>query len=165
LHRNSRNALLNAPDLLTRFAASSILFAVQPPQGGLSFACQQSDEAPHYLIRDRDGCYGEDVRRTVDNLGIEEVLIAPHSPWQNPYCERLIGSIRRDCLNHVIVREERHLRRILKLYFDYYLNSRTHLALGRNAPNPREVEPPHRGSKILALPQVGGLHHRYARCA
>jgi hypothetical protein len=123
------------------------------------------DEAPRFLIRDNDGIYGEEFQRTVENLGVEEVRIAPHSPWQNPYCERLIGSVRRECLDHIIILDERHLRRTLKAYFDYYLNSRTHLALDRNAPNPREVEPPSRGSKVIAMPHVGGLHHRYVRCA
>ena len=123
------------------------------------------DEAPHYLLRDRDGAYGQEFQDTVKNIGIEEVRTTPRSPWQNPYCERLIGTLRRDCLDHVIVLNEQHLRRILKSYFDYYLNSRCHLALERNAPNPREVEPPSRGARILALPQVGGLHHRYVRCA
>ena len=97
-------------------------------------------------------------------MGIEEVLIAPRSPWQNPYCERVIGSIRRECLNHVIVFSERHLHRILTAYFEYYHNSRPHLSLGRNSPIPREVEPPSLG-KVTATPQVGGLHHRYMRAA
>ena len=82
----------------------------------------------------------------------------------NPYAERLIGSIRRECLSHVIILNERHLQRILRSYFDYYLYSRTHLSLGRNAPVEREVEPPEHG-KVVAIPQVGGLHHRYRRAA
>ncbi|MHC4405849.1 MAG: integrase core domain-containing protein, partial [Planctomycetota bacterium] len=96
--------------------------------------------------------------------GIEEVPTAPRSPWQNPYCERVIGSIRRECLNHVIVLSERHLYRILADYFDYYHNSRPHLSLDRNSPTPREVEPPSQG-KVVSIPQVGGLHHRYTRAA
>jgi len=123
------------------------------------------DEAPRFLIRDRDGSYGDDFRRTAESLGIEEVLIAPRSPWQNPYCERLIGSIRRDCLDHVIVLHTRHLRRILSDYFGYYLHARCHRALERNAPVPRAVEPPTQGRRVIAIPYVGGLHHRYARCA
>jgi putative transposase len=95
---------------------------------------------------------------------IEEVKTAYHSPWQNPFVERLIGSVRRECLNHVIVLNERHLHRILSEYFDYYNNSRAHLSLDGNAPLPREVEPPERGD-VIALPQVGGLHHRYTRVA
>ncbi|MGB2985105.1 MAG: integrase core domain-containing protein [Phycisphaerae bacterium] len=122
------------------------------------------DDAPRFLIRDRDGIYGERFRERVANMGIEEVMIAPRSPWQNPYCERLIGSIRRECLDHVIVINERHLRRILRSYCDYYLNSRPHLSLDRNAPTEREVEPPSRG-RVIAIPQVGGLHHRYRRAA
>ena len=122
------------------------------------------DEAPAYLIRDRDGSYGDYFRDRVDSMGIDEVLIAPRSPWQNPYCERVIGSIRRECLDHVIVLNERHLKRILSAYFDYYHNCRTHLSLDRNSPVPREVEPPSRGD-VIATAQVGGLHHRYARAA
>jgi transposase InsO family protein len=97
-------------------------------------------------------------------MGIEEVLIAPRSPWQNPYCERMIGSIRRDCLDHVIVLNERHLHHILSNYFDYYHNSRPHLSLDHNSPTPRRVELPSEG-QVVAVPQVGGLHHRYTRRA
>jgi transposase InsO family protein len=98
------------------------------------------------------------------STGIEEVLTAPHSPWQNPYAERLVGSVRRECLDHVIVLGERHLHRILKAYFAYYHKSRTHLSLGKDAPEPRAVQPPSMG-KIVELPEVGGLHHRYERRA
>jgi putative transposase len=122
------------------------------------------DQAPRFLVRDRDGIYGEDVQRRVQNMGIEQVLIAPRSPWQSPYVERLIGSIRRECLDHVIVFGEEHLRRVLDSYFGYYHESRTHLSLERNAPQPRAVEPPSRG-KIVAIPHLGGLHHRYTRAA
>ena len=101
---------------------------------------------------------------SVATLGIEEVIIAPRSPWQNAFAERLIGSIRRECLDHVIVLNGKHLRRVLRSYFDYYHDSRTHLSLTRNAPNPREVEPTSQG-KVIAIPQVGGLHHRYTRAA
>jgi putative transposase len=97
-------------------------------------------------------------------MGIEEVLTAPHSPWQNPYAERLVGSVRRECLDHVIVLGERHLHRILKGYFAYYHKSRAHLSLGKDAPEPRAVQPPSMG-KIVELPEVGGLHHRYERRA
>ncbi len=89
------------------------------------------DEAPRFLIRDRDGIYGHAFRKRVESLGIEQVLIAPRSPWQNPYAERMIGSIRRECLDHVIVLNERHLRRILRDYFEYYHESRTHLSLAQ----------------------------------
>ena len=97
-------------------------------------------------------------------MGIEEVVTAYWTPWQNPYVERLIGSIRRECLDHVIVLSEEHLRRVLASYFDYYHTSRCHLSLDRNAPIEREVEPPSKG-QVVAVPQVGGLHHRYTRAA
>ena len=92
------------------------------------------------------------------------VRAAPRSPWQNPYVERVIGSIRRECLDHVIILDERHLRRVLRAYLRYYHGSRTHLALGKDAPEPRKVEPPDMG-RIVAFPEVGGLHHRYTRRA
>ncbi len=122
------------------------------------------DEAPRFLIRDRDSIYGEHFRKRVRHMGIEQVVIAYRSPWQSPYVERLIGSIRRECLNRIIVLNVQHLRRILRSYFDYYLCSRTHLSLERNSPSPREIEPPERGN-VIAIPQVGGLHHRYSRAA
>lgn len=122
------------------------------------------DSAPKFLQRDRDGIYGEVFQQRVQSLGIEAIVSAPRSPWQNPYVERLIGSIRRECLDHVIVLNERHLTRILTDYFRYYNESRTHLALDGNSPHPREIEPPERG-RMIAVPQVGGLHHRYTRVA
>ena len=97
-------------------------------------------------------------------MGIEEVITAPRSPWQSPYVERIIGSIRRECLDHVIIFNERHLRRILSDYFAYHQVARPHLALDRNSPVPRRVEPPPEGT-VVAIPQVGGLHHRYRRAA
>jgi len=122
------------------------------------------DEAPRFLIRDRDGIYGQDFRERINHLGIEEVVIAYRSPWQSPYVERLIGPIRRECLDHLIVFNEAHLLRILASYFAYYHEARTHLSLERNAPTSRRVEPPEQG-KVIAIPQVGGLHHRYTRAA
>ncbi len=122
------------------------------------------DEAPRFLLRDRDGIYGVDFRERIMHLGVEEVVTAPRSPWQNPYVERLIGSIRRECIDHVIVLNETHLRRILRSYLAYYHESRAHLSLERNAPVPRRVEHPSEG-KVIAIPQVGGLHHRYKRAA
>lgn len=122
------------------------------------------DEAPGYQIRDHDSIYGDDFQSRVHGLGIDEVPIAPHAPWQNPYCERLIGSIRRECLNHMIVLGELHLKRILTSYFDYYHHARTHLSLDRNSPIPREVEPRSQG-EVIGIPQLGGLHHRYTRAA
>ena len=122
------------------------------------------DTAPRYLIRDRDGIYGRDFGRRVKTLGIKQILSAPRSPWQNPYVERVIGSIRRECLDHVVVFNEIHLRRILRSYVRYYHASRTHLALGKDAPDLREVQPPELG-RIVEFPEVGGLHHRYSRRA
>ena len=97
-------------------------------------------------------------------LGIKQILSAPRSPWQNPYVERVIGSIRRECLDHLVVFNEIHLRRILRSYVRYYHASRTHLALGKDAPDLREVQPPELG-RIVEFPEVGGLHHRYSRRA
>ena len=122
------------------------------------------ETAPRFLLRDRDQIYGEYFRCRVAGMGVEEVVTAARSPWQNPYAERLIGSIRRECLDHVIVLSEKHLRRILREYFRYYHEVRPHQSLERNAPLPREIEPLAKG-KIISLPQVGGLHHRYLRAA
>ena len=122
------------------------------------------DSAPKYLLRDRDGIYGEKFNRRVTSMGIEQVLTAARSPWQNPYVERLIGSIRRECLDHTIILGEHHLRRVLKEYFRYYQASRTHLGLEKDCPDSRPVEPPVFGP-INAEPMVGGLHHRYFRKA
>jgi putative transposase len=122
------------------------------------------DEAPRYLLRDRDRVYGASFRQRVRNMGSEEVLIAPRSPWQNPYVERLIGSIRRECLDHVIVLHERHLRRLLTGYFQYYHHWRTHRALDMDCPVPRPVQRPEVGL-IREVPEVGGLHHHYERRA
>lgn len=122
------------------------------------------DTSPKYLLRDRDKVYGDWFRKRVKDMGIEEVLTAPHSPWQNPYSERLNGSIRRECLDHVIVSSENHLRRILAGYVEYYNQSRTHLSLDMDSPESRLVQTPEQGN-VVAVPQVGGLHHRYQRQA
>jgi putative transposase len=122
------------------------------------------DTAPRYLIRDRDGVYGRHFRNRAEGMGIQEVLTAARSPWQNPFAQRLIGSIRLECLNHVIVLGEQHLRWTLKRYFRYYLDSRTHLSLHKDAPNPRPIQTLETGN-IVQIPDVGGLHHRYERCA
>jgi putative transposase len=122
------------------------------------------DSAPRFLLRDRDGSYGQVFSQTASAMGIEELLTAPHSPWQNPFCERMVGSIRRECLDHVIILSEHALRRILRSYFDYYERSRTHLALEKDTPLPRPVQPPALGN-VIELPEVDGLHHRYERRA
>jgi putative transposase len=122
------------------------------------------DQAPRYVLRDRDAIYGREFAAMTRDMGMEEVLTAPRSPWQNPFAERLVGSIRRECLDHVMVWNERSLRRTLQSYFAYYQRSRTHLALGKDAPESRAVEPPEQG-RVVAIPQVGGLHHRYQRRA
>jgi transposase InsO family protein len=122
------------------------------------------ETAPRYLIHDRDGIYGSEVSRCLTSLNIEEVRTAPRAPWQNPYVERMIGSIRRELLDHVIVWNERHLRRLLSSYLAYYHQARPHMGLGHNAPEPRAVEPPERG-RVVSEPMVGGLYHRYRRSA
>ena len=122
------------------------------------------DNAPRYLLRDRDSAYGREFSETAKSMGIHEVLTAPQSPWQNAYLERLVGSIRRECLDHVIVLNETGLRRVLKSYFAYYEQSRTHLSLGKDAPISRPIQPPAMG-RVVQIPQVGGLHHRYERFA
>ena len=122
------------------------------------------DSAPRYLLRDRDRIYSGEFRRRVKGMRIAEVLTAPRAPCQNPFAERVIGTIRRELLDHVIVLSEGHLRRRLQSYLRYYHGSRTHLALEKDEPEPRTVEPPEHG-RVVALPLVGGLHHRYVRRA
>jgi hypothetical protein len=120
--------------------------------------------APRYLLRDRDAVYSDLFRRRTKGLGVHEVLIAARWPWQNPYAERMIGTIRRDLLDHVIVLGDEHLRHLLRGYLAYYHGSRTHLSLAKDAPEPRPVEAPELGN-VVALPEVRGLHHRYTRRA
>ncbi len=120
--------------------------------------------APKYLLRDRDAIYGSQFQKRVQSMGIEEVLSAPRSPWQNAFVERVIGSIRRDCLDHVVVLNDRHLKRILTSYFNYYHCWRTHLSLGMDSPESRSVQSPEPG-KVVQFPEVGGLHHHYERVA
>jgi hypothetical protein len=121
--------------------------------------------APRYLLRDRDAIYGGEFCRRVKTMGIQEVRIAARSPWQSPYVERVIGTLRRELLDHVIVLGEPHLCRLLRRYLDeYYHPCRTHLSLGKDTPMGREVEPPEIG-EVTELPVVGGLHHRYTRRA
>src|SRR5438477_8143888 len=154
----------------------SVTVPVEDPKGppttlvGADWTGQQLREAfpfaqlPRYLLRDRDAIFGDDFREHVRDMGICEVLSAPRSPWQRAYIERVIGSVRRECLDHMIVFHETSLRRTLTSYFDYYHRSRTHLSLGKDAPEPRAIHPPAMGS-VVALPLVGGLHHRYERRA
>ena len=118
------------------------------------------ETAPRYLLRDRDRIYGEIFVERVRAMGIRDRPVAPRSPWQNGYCERAIGSVRRDCLDHVVVFGERHLRHLLRCYADYYNQSRTHLSLGKDAPVRRQVLSV---GQIVARPMLGGLHHRYVR--
>ncbi len=118
------------------------------------------DEAPRYMIRDRDCIYGAVVTRRLRAMGIRDKPIAPASPWQNGFVERLIGSIRRECVDHIIVLGEAHLRRILKSYARYYNATRTHLALGKDAPVSRPVQ---RTGMVRSLAILGGLHHHYLR--
>jgi hypothetical protein len=108
--------------------------------------------------------YGDCFRNRLRDMGITEVSAAPQSPWQNPFAERLVGSIGRECLDHMIVQGEKHLRRILKSHFDYYLGSRTHLSLAKDAPTTRVPQGPEAG-EIVEIPQSGGLHHRNERRA
>jgi putative transposase len=119
---------------------------------------------PTYLLRDRDGIYGAAFARRVAGLGIEQKLIAPRSPWQNPYAERLIGSIRRECLDQVVIFGERHLRIVLTEYLDYYHRSRPYRSLAQDCPIPRPVMNPGQG-EVVEFPHVGGLHHLYVRKA
>jgi transposase InsO family protein len=135
-----------------------------------AWTAQQLTEAfpfcnpPRYLLQDRDSIYGGTFQRRAAALGLEQKLIAARSPWQNPYVERLIGSIRRECLDHVIVLHARHLKRLLAEYFQYYHRHRPHRGLDQDCPQLRLVEPPAQGN-IIALPFLGGLHHRYTRQA
>jgi putative transposase len=120
--------------------------------------------APRYLLRDRDAVYGVAFSSRVQAMGIHEVKTAPRSPWQNPYVERLIGTLRRECLDHGVVLNQPHLRRLLSAYLIYYHGARTHLSLAKDAPEPRPVVRPDEG-RIVETPMVGGLHHRYTRQA
>jgi len=138
------------------------------PNPSAQWTAQQMVEAfpyvdpPRFLLRDRDHIYGPAFHQRVTALGIEQILTAPRSPWQNPYVERLIGSIRRECLDHVIVMNERHLKKVLRSYFSYYHGWRTHQALDMDAPDRRAVHP---AGEVIEIPEVGGLHHHYERRA
>ncbi len=118
------------------------------------------NEAPRYLIRDRDQVYGAAARRLLRAMGIRDKPMAPGSPWQNGFAERLIGSIRRECVDHIVVLGETHLRRVLKSYAQYYNEMRTHRSLDKDAPIPRPVQ---RAGSIMSHVLLGGLHHHYVR--
>jgi transposase InsO family protein len=120
--------------------------------------------APKYLLRNRDAIYSEVFIRCVAQMGIRQVTTAPRAPWQKPFVERVIGSIRRECLDHFVILSETHLRRLLHRYVAYYNAVRPHQALDNNSPRPREVHPPALG-RVVATPQVDGLHHFYQRAA
>jgi len=122
------------------------------------------EAALRYLIRDRDSIYGAEFQRRIAGMNLLEVPIAPRSPWQNGYAERFLGSLRRECLDHVIALNERHVCRIVSSYARYYNRARTHLALAKDAPEPRGIQARAMG-RIVAFPEVGGLHHRYERVA
>jgi len=123
-----------------------------------------NNAAPRWLLRDRDSIYSDAFKRRVAGMAIIEVVTSPASPWQNAFVERLIGSIRRECLNYVIVLNAAHLRRVLTAYLRYYHGTRTHLGLKKDAPDGRPVSATAAGT-IVARPEVGGLHHRYERLA
>jgi transposase InsO family protein len=118
------------------------------------------EQAPRYIVRDRDRLYGDVFIRRLGAMGIRDRPTAPRSPWQNGYSERLIGSIRRDCLDHVVVFGEPHLRHVLRSYTKYYNQARTHLSLNKDAPVSRAIQTI---GRILPLPILGGMHHQYVR--
>jgi putative transposase len=123
------------------------------------------ETAPRYLLRDRDGIYGACFQGRMQNLGIKEVRIAPRSPWQSPFVERVIGTLRRELLDHVVVLNEQHLRRLLRTFVEEcYHRCRTHLSLAKDSPDPRRIEPPSMGN-VVEIPVVCGLHHLYTRQA
>jgi transposase InsO family protein len=122
------------------------------------------DTAPQYLLRDRDRIFGHDFVEQVKAMGIKQVLSAPRSPWQRAYIERVIGTIRRKCLDHVIVFNERSLHQHIQAFTAYYHRSRTHLGLEKDTPEPRPVQPPEVGS-VISILETGGLHRRYERRA
>lgn len=122
------------------------------------------DTSPAYLLRDRDAIYGADFQRRVERMGIRQIVIAPRAPWQNPCAERLIGSIRRECLDLVLVLNERHLRRLLRTYLAYYNTARPHQSLDNDSPRGRQAQPGP-SARVVAIPEASGLHHRYQRAA
>src|ERR1700677_3570277 len=141
----------------------TLLAQEAPPSRGkahLFFAPCTWDTAPRYLLRDRDPSYGSDFRSRVEAMGIAEVITAPRSPWQNAYVERVMVRFGASVLITFVIFNERHLRRVLSSYVDYYHGTRTHLSLVKDCPDPRPIQP--RGvGRVVAIPKVGGLHHRY----
>ena len=140
----------------------SELLRIRRPNGSpiSSRRLAAGSKIPRYLIRDRDGAYGEIFIRRVRSIGIRDRPTSPRSPWQNAYAERLIGSICRECLDHIVVFGERHLHHVLLSYMDCYNGTRTHLSLNKDAPISRAAEA---AGRILCRPILGGLHHLYAR--
>jgi transposase InsO family protein len=133
-------------------------WVIQQLREATSFGCQ-----PRYLFRDNDGIYGYGVRAFLESCGIREVRTAYQSPWQNPYVERMIGTLRRELLDHVIVLNQRHLERLLGEYLDhYYHTARPHQGLGGETPSPSSMASE---GELVSVPVVGGLHHRYDRTA
>jgi putative transposase len=122
------------------------------------------ETGPAYLLRDRDAIYSIYFQRRVQHMGIRQVVIAPRAPWQNPFAERVIGSVRRECLDLVVVLNERHLRRLLRAYLEYHNHTRPHQSLGNDSPRGRKMQSVASG-QISVVPEVGGLHHRYQRAA
>ena len=152
---------------MTDAGSSNSASPPMPPQNGPPQQRREAfpwDTAPRYLLRDRDRIFGDAFSKQVQDMAIQEVLSAPRSPWQRAYLERVIGTIRRECLDHVIVFNEVSLYRHVKSFVTYYHESRTHLSLGKDSPESRAVQPPELG-RVVAIPQVGGLHHRYERRA
>jgi transposase InsO family protein len=127
----------------------------------LTEAFPGDERVPRFLHRDRDAIYGDVVRKRIATLGIKEVISAKQAPWQNPYAERVIGSIRRECTDHLVPLNEAHLRKILGEYVEYYNHSRCHQALDGDAPEPRHVDDG--DGSVHAIPHLGGLHHEYRR--
>jgi hypothetical protein len=150
-HRRRRIVYFNIAELPTAHWAAQQVVEAFP-----------DDTAPRWLLRDRDCIYRDAFRRRVAGMAIAEIVCSPASPWQSTYAERVIGSIRRECLDHVIVFGEAHLRRLLSAYVACYHRSRTHLGLGKDTPDGRPTQPA-TAREIVAIPEVGGLHHRYER--
>src|SRR6202043_663637 len=153
---------LRVADTATRSPPNPVAGSDCAPDGGMDFAPVHRgwNAAPRYIVRDCDAVYGDVFIRRLRAMGIRDRPTAARSPWQNGYCERAIGSIRRECLDHVVVFGERHLRHLLRSYATYYNEARTHLSVNKDAPSPRTV---HAVGRILSTPFLGGLHHLYVR--